>query len=298
MIILGEHSGERSPTDGTGGTIMRLDPNRRALGLILGLTLVGAGIGLRAGEVPSDKALDQKGLKRAGAVLVLQAESEVHAKAEEVRRLSAQRSHAVAQQRATLSEKEYQDTIKELTAEVNQIRSEINAATQNMNRIPKRRGYPVNNILAEQYQELSYYRSQLQMEADQRTAFLTQLKSRPFDPMDRIKADAEARNREEAMHQGAQDLRKLVDGVHAKYASLAQDPGVKKWLDTPEGPAGVKPRLGPSRAFLQDEKLLERVERVSAADEPGDQAPKASRKGRRTIKARRAAGSGNAVSPF
>jgi hypothetical protein len=100
------------------------------------------------------------------------------------------------------------------------------------------------------------------------------------------------------LHQGALDLRKLVDGVHAKYAALARDPQVKKWLDTPEGPAGVKPRLGPSRAFLQDEKLLERVERVSAADEPGDQAPKASRKVRRTVKTRRATGAGNAASPF
>jgi len=279
---------------------MRQNPDSRALGLLLGLMLVGAGIEVRAGEGPSDQSLAKKGLERAGATLVLKAESEVRAKAEEVRQLSAQWSHADAQRRATLSEKEYQNTIKELTAEINQYRSESNAVTQNMNRLPRsRRGrYFVNNLVAEQYQELNAYKNQLLMEINQRTTVLNQLKSKPFDPKDRIKADAESRNREEALHQGALDLRKLVDGVHAKYAALARDPQVKKWLDTPEGPAGVKPRLGPSRAFLQDEKLLERVERVSAADEPGDQASKASRKGRRTIKTRRATGAGNAGSPF
>jgi len=276
---------------------MRPNPKSRAAGLLIGWMLLGTAIGTRAGEVPSDRALDEKGLERAGAILVLRAESEVHAKAEDVRRLFAQWDHAVAQQRATLSEKEYQDTIKELTAEINQMRAEINAATQNMNRIPKRRGYPVNSLLAEQYQELSYYRNQLQMEVNQRTAFLNQLKRRPFDPKDRIKADAEVRNREEALHRGALELRKLVDGVHARYAALAQDPQVKKWLDTPEGPAGVKPKLGPSRALLRDEKLLERAERVTAADEPGATPTKPSRKGRRTIKTRRSAGVARPASP-
>jgi hypothetical protein len=279
---------------------MRPYPSARILGSLLGVILIGAGTGLRAGEPPSDQALAKHGLKRAGDVLVLQAESEVHAKAGGVRRLSAQLSQAVAQQRATLSEKEYQDTIKELTAEINQLRNESSAATQTMNRLPRsRRGrYLANNLVAEQYEELTYYRNQLQMEIAQRTNLLNQLKSKPFDRKDRIKADNVVRERLEALHQGALDLRKLVDGVHARYVALASEPQVKKWLDTPEGPAGVKPRLGPSRAFHQDEKLLERAERESGSDETGAPEPKATRKGRRTIKARRPAGAGNASRPF
>jgi hypothetical protein len=264
--------------------------------------LIGAGTGLRAGDPPPDAALAKHGLKRAGDVLVLQAESEVHAKAEDVRKLAAQLSHALAQQRATISEKEYQDTIKGLTDGLNQLRAESNAVTQNMNQLPKfrtRRGsYFANNYVTEEYQELNNYKNQLQMEINQRTTFLNQLKSKPFDRKDRIKADNEVRERQEALHQGASDLRKLVEGAHASYMALAKDPQVKNWLETPEGPAGVKPKLGPSRAFLQDEKLLERVERASAADEPGAQAPKASHKTRRTSKARRPAGSGGANSPF
>ena len=83
---------------------------------------------LRAGEGPSDAELAKHGLKRAGTVLALEAESEVHAKAEEVRHLSRQLSYAQAQQRSTLSEKEYQDTIKGLTAQINQFKNQSNAA--------------------------------------------------------------------------------------------------------------------------------------------------------------------------
>ena len=258
----------------------------RILGLFIGLIAVSAGNGLHAADGPSDKSLAKHGLTRAGSLFVLESEAAVHTKADEVRHLSRQLGSAVAQQRATLSEKQYQDTIKELTAELNQLshpderrHSEDEPAPQGQDR----RGYPANNIVAEEYQELNYYKNQLQMEISQRTAFLNQLKSKPFDPKARIKADAEVRNREEALHQGVLDLRKLVDDVHEKYTVLAKDPQVKKWLDTPEGHAGVKPRLGPSRAFLLDEKMLQRLEAQSAADEPGAATPtKAVRKGRRS----------------
>jgi uncharacterized phage infection (PIP) family protein YhgE len=277
---------------------MRTHSSARFLGILIGLSAVGVGIGLRADEPPSDAALAKLGLKRAGTLLVLEAESEVHAKAEEVRRLSRQLSSSVAQQRATLSEKEYQDTIKELNAELNQFKSQLNAVNQTINRLPKRRGYPANSFVAEEQQELTYYRNQLQMEINQGTAFLNQLKSKPYDPKARLKADSDVRDKQEALHQAAQELRKLVDGVHEKYEAVAKESQVKKWLDTPEGTAGVKPKLGPSRAFQADVKMLEKIEQASGSDDSGS-APsaKAARKGRRA-KAKRPAGAGNAASPF
>ena len=266
---------------------MRRHPSGQILGLFVGLIALGAGNGLRASDVASEKALAKHGLTRAGSLFVLESEAKVHTKADEVRQLSRQLGSAVAQQRATFSEKQYQDTIKELTTELNQLKTENNNATQMMNRLPRartRRGtYPANNIVAEEYQELNYYKIQLQSEISQRTSFLNQLKSKPFDPKARIQADTEVRNREEALHQGVLDLRKVVDDVHEKYTAVAKDPQVKKWLDTPEGHAAVKPRLGPSRAFLTDEKMLQRLEAQSAADEPGAATPtKAVRKGRRS----------------
>jgi hypothetical protein len=295
MINLRQRSNTRSSLLSSGSTIMRPDPAGWVLRSLIGFVFIGLGGGLHADEPPSDKMLEHHGLKRSGPLFVLEAEAPAHAKAEEVRDLSRQWSHAVAQQRATVSEKEYQDTIKELTNELNQLRAESNVVAQNLNRIPKRRGYPV---YVQEFQELTVYRNQLQMEISQRTNFLNQLKSKPFDPKERARADAEVRTRQEAMHQGALELRKLVDEIHAKYAAVGADPQVKKWLDTPEGHAGVKPKLGPSRVFLQDEKLLERVERDSAADEAFAPAQKAARKSRRTTKAKRPAVSGNAGSPF
>ena len=225
MILLRRHSNKRSSSISWGTTIMRPVPAGWVLRSLLGLMFIGLGVGLHAAEPPSDKMLENHGLKRSGSLFVLEAEAAVHAKAEELRDQSRQWNHAVAQQRATVSEKDYKDTINELTAELNQLRAQTNVVTQNLNRIPKRRGYPV---YIEQYQELTIYRNQLQMETAQVTNSLTQLKSKPFDPKERTRAEAEVRTRQEAMHQGAVDLRKLVDEVHAKYAAVGADPQVKK----------------------------------------------------------------------
>ncbi len=169
-----------------------------------------------------------------------------------------------------------------------------------MNRIPKRRGYPVNNILAEEYQELAYYRNSLQMEINLRQAFVNQLKSKPFDPKDRVKADNEVRTRNEALHQGRRISASSWTASTRSTRRSEKDPQVKKWLNTPEGSAGVKPKLGPSRAFLLDEKMLERVERETSPDEPfsTSQPAKASRKGRHGTKVKHAAKSKNTESPF
>ncbi len=269
----------------------------RIVGWLVGFLIIGSGGGIRAGEGPSERMLASVGLKRVGEVFVLESESEVHTKAQEVRQLSHQVRDAIAKQRTTFSEKEYQAAIKQLTDEINQYKTQSNNASQMINRLPRRRGYPANNIVAEEQQELNYYKSVAQDEILQRTNLLNELRKNPFDPKARIKADNDVRERQEALHQGAQDMRKLVDTTNEKYATVAKDPRVKKWLDTPEGPASVKPKLGPSRAFLLDVKMLEQIERSSGTDEPAAPAGKATRKGRR-VKAKRATSTNNSDSPF
>jgi hypothetical protein len=269
----------------------------RIVGWLVGFLVIGSGIGLRAGEGPSERMLASVGLKRVGEVFVLESESEVHTKAQEVRQLSHQVRDAIAKQRTTFSEKEYQAAIKQLTDEINQYKTQSNNASQMINRLPRRRGYPANNIVAEEQQELNYYKSVAQDEILQRTNLLNELRKNPFDPKARIKADNDVRERQEALHQSAQDMRKLVEATSEKYATVAKDPRVKKWLDTPEGPASVKPKLGPSRAFQLDVKMLEQIERSSGTDEPAAPAGKATRKGRRA-KAKRATGTDDSGSPF
>jgi hypothetical protein len=263
---------------------MRSEPARRVLGTSLALMVLCAG-GLRAGEPPSDRMLEERGLKRAGPLLILLDEAAVHSKADEVRGLQHDYMQAVARRRSTLSEKEYQDTIRELNAELNQLKAQSNSVTAAMNRMPRRRGYPANT---EEYQELTYVRNQLQMQISQGTAFLNQIKSQPFDPKARLKADVEAQDKQQALNQGALGLRTLVDEVRQKYAAISKNPDVKRWLDTPEGHAAVKPKLGPSHTFKMDEKLLERIERETGSADPFAPAHKATRKGRRTTRAKHA----------
>jgi hypothetical protein len=268
----------------------------------VGMMAACTGAILRAGDPGTEEALAKFGLKRAGMVLVLETEAEVHSKARETRRLAGELSYALMKQRGMLSEKEYQQTLKELHSEINQFRAELNTTNQQMAQIPRFRGRMVNSIAAEQFGELMVYRNQLLAEINQRTSFLNQLKSQSFDPKARLAIDTEVRNRHEALHQSVVDLRRLVDAVNEKYAGLAKDPVVKKAVETLGRSTGPQYKLGPSREFLSNVKLLEKLEKEGSPDEAGDSAAQPARKARRLTKGKRssktAAGPAGSDSPF
>jgi hypothetical protein len=273
----------------------------RTLGLWALIMAAGAGTVLHAGETPAEEALAKLGLKQAGTVLVLEAESEVHDKTSEIRRLARDLSNAVMLQRSTLSEKQYQDTIKELTAETNQFRAELNTTNQMISRLPKYRGRFMNNMVVEQNYELTMYKNQLQWEINQRTAFLNRLKSQPFDPKARLKRDYEVRDKQEAMHKAVLDLRQAVDATKEKYEEVDKDAAFKKVRSALERKTGTKLKLGPSRQFQLNVKLLERVEAQDSSGETGDSTAKGVRKTHRTTKGKRstkAVGTGGPESPF
>lgn len=269
------------------------------VGSLVGWVVLAGASPLVAAEPPSEKMLQKRGLKRAGEMFVLEAETPVREKAQEVRNLARDWRHALAIQKSTLSESQYQATIKELTNELNQLKAQSNAAQQTMNRLPKmrsRRGgtYFSNNYVTEEYQELNYYKNQLQMEINQRNAFLSQLRSQPFDPKARIRADADVESKKNALQEAVTELRKLVDDAIPKYEVVKKDIEVAKWLQIPEGPAHIKPKLGPSRAFLNDVKSLEQLERQLSPDAP---AAKSTHKGHRP-KTRRSANTDSTSAPF
>ncbi len=109
--------------------------------------------------------------------------------------------------------------------------------------MPKRRGYPV---YWEEYQELIYYRNQLQIEISQRTTFLNQLKGQPVRPEGPHPADTDVRTRARSSTRASRTSASSSTEIHEKYTAVGEEPQVKKWLETPEGYAGVKPKLGPS----------------------------------------------------
>ena len=146
-------------------------------------------------ETPSDQLRSKLGLKQAGTFLILEAESEVHSKITDARRLSRELSNAIMRQQSTVSEKDYQATIKQLNEETNALRAQLNSTNQMINQLPKFRGRLASSMAMEQNYELNQYKSQLNWEINQRTAFLAQLRSNPFDPKAKLRLDSEVRDK-------------------------------------------------------------------------------------------------------
>jgi len=253
-----------------------------APGLLALMMVAGSGAGLFAGDKASDEALAKLGLKQSGAVVVLEAESDVHNKVTEARQLYREWSNAVMRQRSTVSEKEYQSTIKELTNESNQLRNQVNTTNQMINSLPRYRGRFATNYAAEQNAELTVYRTQLQWEINQRNTFLSQLKSQPFDPKAKLKVDAEVRDKNEALHQVVLDLRKLVDETDEKFKGLGKNEEVKKLLTTMERKTHTKVQLVQSRLYHLDLKYLEKLEQQVSPGESSSSTEKSAKKTRRT----------------
>jgi len=242
-----------------------------------------------AAEDPQNEVLKKHGLKIVGSLCVLETESDVKNKMSELRRLSKQLNYSIMQQQGTMSAKDLQQTLKTLGTQISQIRSEINAVSQQMNRVPRgRRGF-VNTYAADQFVELNLYRSQLQAELQQDTAFLDQLKNQTADPKAREKIDAEVRDRREAYHQALLDLRKLVDTATEKYEELAKDEDVKKAMVAAGKAMRNKIDLGPSREFSNNVKLLEKLEKAASSPDMDGPSPKHARRSRGGTKSKHGA---------
>jgi uncharacterized coiled-coil DUF342 family protein len=156
------------------------------------------------------------------------------------------------------------------------------------------------------YAQLASYRAELQMEINQDSLFLNQLKSQPADPKAKEKIDSEVRDRRDAYHQALLDLRKLVDSAHEKYEGLAEDDEVKKALDMVGHGLKEKPKLGPSRDFVNNVKVLEKFEKAESGGETEASPAKTGKRTRRGTKAKTSkaaaatgsdAGGGSGVSP-
>jgi uncharacterized coiled-coil DUF342 family protein len=221
----------------------------------------------RAADGPANDTLKKNGLHIAGTLALVDEEPQIKTNLAEARRLSKQLNYSLMQQKGTLSPAEMQQTVKNISNEINQLRSEMNAAGQQMNAVPKWRGRFVSNDAGMIYAQLNAYRSQLQMEISQDSAFLNQLKSQTADPRARDKIDSEVRDRRDAYHQALIELRKLVDSATDKYAELAKNDEVKKALTLVGKGQKVKPKLGPSHDFHTNVKLLERLEKAESGGE-------------------------------
>jgi hypothetical protein len=250
---------------------------------------------VRAADGTENPVLKKHGLKIVGTLAVVDEEAEIKSKLTEARRISKQLSYSLMQQKVTLSPGDLQKTAKNLTDQINQLRSEMNMTNQQMNAVPKFRNRFVSNDASTLYQQLSYYRSQLQMEINQDSLFLNQLKSQPADPKAKEKIDSDVRDRRDAYHEAILELRKLVDSATAKYDELATNVEVKKALDAIGKGQREKPKLGPSHDFQTNVKTVEKLEQAESSGDKEDTQAKPARRGRRSTKTKQSSKTANAA---
>ena len=115
---------------------------------------------------------------------------------------------------------------------------------------------------------------------NQSSLLLNQIKNQVTDPKAKDKVDAEVKQRRAGYHQAILDLRKVVDDTQAKYEELAKSDELTKALKLIGKGQREKPKLGPSREFLANVKLVERLEKAEASGESDEPQPTRSRRSR------------------
>ncbi len=249
-----------------------LRPRGRAITLAL-LAVCVIGVPGRAADEPQNETLAQHKLKAMGSLQVLEDEGEFKTKLTEARRLLRQLNYSILQQKGTMSPQQYQKNLEGMKEELNQMRSQINQANQQMNSLPRFRGRLSSSYAQEAYNELMVYRNQLQVQVNQESAWLNQLQSQKADPKAKDKIDAEVNDRRDAYHQALQDLRTLADSVTKKYADLEKDSEVKDAIAALGKGKREKPKLGPSHDFLNNVKLLEKLEKAESSGDAFQEKP-------------------------
>jgi small-conductance mechanosensitive channel len=227
----------------------------------------------RAADSPGGDVFKKHGLKLAGTLAVADEEAEIKTKLSEFRRTSKQLSYSLIQQQGTMGPREQQQNIKSLTDAINQLKTEVSAVDRQMGQIPRNNsryggryasGSFLDSNAADMYAELEAYKVQLQMELNQDSLILNELKNQTLDPRAKDKIDAEVRDQRDLLHETILDLRKLIDAASAKYAEAAKSDEVAKALVVASKGLKEKAKLGPSREFQSNVKLVERLEKADA----------------------------------
>ncbi len=173
--------------------------------------------GAAATESPEEEILHRNGLRPMGPTYVLESELDVKKKVGEVKLLSRQWNVALLKQRSFGSPQDHQAMIQGMTAQVAQLRAEINAVSQQMRATPRFRGRMGGYYNQQQNAQLQMYRNQLNFNLNQQNAVLNQAKRQPFDAKTKQKIDEEVQTRQEEFVQGAHDLSQLVSSTKEKY---------------------------------------------------------------------------------
>jgi hypothetical protein len=249
------------------------------------------GAQLRAADDPAEQILKKHGLRLVGLMAVAETEAPFKSKLTEARRIAQQIRLLRMQDSSTMSNEERQQAIYSLNQSIGQLRNELNAVTRQLNQVPMMRGRMLNNYAYGAVDELQAYQASIQVELSEESAMLNQLKGPAADPKAKEKIEAGIKEKTATYNQALVDLRKLADETTKKYSDLGENEEVKKVLATLSKGRKDKIKLGPSRDFSANVKVLDRLEKAAAQGETEDAPAKSTRRSRKTAKAKRTVGS-------
>jgi clan AA aspartic protease (TIGR02281 family) len=212
---------------------------RRASPLIVvGLTILSSpALAPGAGGNPPEELLKEKDLRPSGTTYVLEMESEVQKQLNGARALYQQLSFSRRKQQ------EYTQGVagdKALIQDLTQQRIMLHQQLQQAATVAQ------NHQLVAMIHEI--------------TDRLNLLREAAADPTAKRELDALVPRQREAFVQAVIGLRHLVDVTSERYKALAEDPQVEEALEALNRKTKAKLTLGPSRGYLSNVRLLEKVE--------------------------------------
>ena len=230
------------------------------------LLTASATSGLRASDASPEEVLKSHHLKRVGTTYVIPADSEVQKKTSALKVLSGQLNLAVRRQQNNEREIEDQQVmLRELIQRRVALHDTIVGLDQQLNASagPAR----VNPFVAAQRNDVVIQRNQLVANINGVSDRIGLLQtSEAADPKVRNQIEGELSRRRESFIQAVLDLRQLVNAATSAYVELGHDDEVQGALAALGRSAKSKPKLGPSSQFLDNVKLLERIEKSVITD--------------------------------
>jgi len=216
-------------------------------------------VAVGADESDPEGVLKSHGLKRSGSIYVVAAEADVQKKLNEARLASRQLNYALMEQDAALQGAQGRKAlVQELTQERIALTEQLRAVDQGVDAMGGPNG---NAAVAFQRNQLVNQHNQLVSTLNILTDRINLLRDQGDDPQLAEKRSAAVARRRESYLQSILDLRQIVDKTSALYAEMAQDDTIKQALSALASKSKSPPKLGPSRGFDENVKLLEKAEK-------------------------------------
>ena len=242
-----------------------------------------------------EQNLAKRGLKASGWVYVLEAETSLTTKVAEARNLYREwsRTRGLLDEQATS-----QGMIAELSEQRDALKAEIATWKQhanNQNGNPQPGGFGQNAFnqpggllgpgggfgqtgFSQQAQnaasgELAQTIAISEQSLAEITNEINRLRKLDMSEERAQKLRAEEEKQAKELRALASELRKSVDETLAQYKELRKDPAVEQAIAELGRSGSMKPKVGPSKSFVSDAKMLEKIERSLATGGSSDASP-------------------------